>query len=139
MTRYLTVSCLLIAACFALPARADVTYEKTKDGDNDIEVIRMTVTPAAEPVPALRHRLLARDIDLKSGNAVPYYYRAQSELRPTMKRIREKFDEETELSLWYGTGRRGHADRQTAAGESAGSERHVRHRSTTNICAGIRA
>jgi hypothetical protein len=95
---------IMIAACFALSARADVTYEKAKDGDNDFEIVRMTVTPAAEPVPALRHRLLARDIDLKTGNAVPYYYRTQLELRSTMKKIREKFDDDKELSLWYGTG-----------------------------------
>ena len=76
MTRYLTIYCLMIAACLVLSAQADVTYEKVKEGDNETEIVRMTVTPAAEPVPALRHRLVARDIDLKPGNAVPYYYRA---------------------------------------------------------------
>ena len=102
MTRYLPAYCLTIAACLALPARADVTYEKMKEGDNEIEVVRMTVTPAAEPVPALRHRLVARDIDLKSGNAAPYYHRAGIDVRPMMKELREKFDEDTQLSPWYG-------------------------------------
>lgn len=104
MTRFLTVCCLTIAACCALSARADVTYDKVKDGNQEIEVVRMTVTPAAEPVPAFRHRLLAREVDLKSGNAVPFYYRAQAEMRPVLKKLRETFDEEKELSLWYGTG-----------------------------------
>lgn len=104
MTSQTTLFCFTVVVCLALPTRADVTYQTTKNGEQDIEVVRLTVTPAAEPVPALKYRLIARDIDLKSGNAVPYYYRALSELQPTMKRLREKFDEETELSRWYGTG-----------------------------------
>src|SRR5258707_15795301 len=104
MTRSLTFNCLAIAACLVLPARADVSYEKMKEGDNEIEVVRMTVTPAAEPVPALRHRLVARDIDLKSGNAAPYYHRAELSLRPAMTKLREKFDEDTQLSPLYGVG-----------------------------------
>jgi hypothetical protein len=102
MTRYLPACCLTIAACLALSARADVTYEKTKEGENKIAVIRMTVTPAAEPVPALRYRLLARSIDLKSGNAAPYYRRAAIDVRPMMTRLRARFDEDTQLSPWYG-------------------------------------
>src|SRR6188472_1164682 len=102
MTRYLSVYCLTIAACLVLPARADVTYENAKEGDNGIEIVRMTVTPAAEPVPALRYRLVARDIDLKPGNAVPYYYRAQLNIAAAMKELRKEFDEDTQLSPWYG-------------------------------------
>src|SRR4051812_21167227 len=102
MTRYLTVYCLTITACLVLPALADVTYEKATDGEKDIELVRMTVTPAAEPVPALRHRLVARDIDLKSGNAVPYYYRAELDLRAAVKELRKEFDEDSQLSHWYG-------------------------------------
>lgn len=102
MTRYLSLYCLMITACLALPARADVTFEKIKEGENKIAVIRMTVTPAAEPVPALRHRLLARSIDLKSGNAAAYYRRAGIAVRPMMTKLRARFDEDTQLSPWYG-------------------------------------
>jgi hypothetical protein len=102
MTRYLTVYCLTIAACLVLPARADVTYENAKDGDNDIEIVRMTVTPAAEPVPALKYRFVARDIDLKAGNAAPYYYRAELNLFSMMKELRREFSENKQLSPWYG-------------------------------------
>src|SRR5687768_5768087 len=97
---------LLVAAignCSAA-ARADVAYEKVKEGDHDIEVVRLTVSPAAEPVPAFRHRLMARDVDLKTGNAVPFYYRAQAEMRTVMNNVRDKYDEDTEFGLWYGTG-----------------------------------
>jgi hypothetical protein len=93
MKRYLMFNCLAIAACLVLPARADVSYEKMKEGDNEIEVVRMTVTPAAEPVPALRYRLVARDFDLQPGNAAPYYYRAMIASSPTVSGLRKKYGE----------------------------------------------
>src|SRR3954453_21627708 len=102
MTRYLSVYCLTIAACLVLPARADVTYQKAKDGENEIEIVRMTVTPATEPVPALKYRLFARHIHLKPGNAVPYYYRAQLNIAAVMKELRKEFDEDEQLSSWHG-------------------------------------
>ncbi len=88
--RHVVLNCCLIAASAVSAARAGVTYERTKDGDHDIDVIRMTVTPAAEPVPALRYRLLTREVELKAGNAVPYYYRAMLELPSMMEQLREK-------------------------------------------------
>lgn len=95
---------VLIASCFVTTAMADVTYKTEKVSEFDIPVVRMTVTPAAEPVPALRYRLVARDIDLKAGNAVPYYHRAIADLQPELKRLREKFAEDTQLEKWYATG-----------------------------------
>ena len=88
--------------CLCGAGRRDV--RRTKEGNSDIDVIRMKVSPAAEPVPALRYRLLTREIDLKAGNAVPYYYRAMLDLPATMKQLREKFDEDKELGLWYDVG-----------------------------------
>jgi hypothetical protein len=102
--RYAFLNCCLIVSCVASAARAEVKYERTKEGDYAIDVIHMTVTPAAEPVPALRYRLLTREIDLKTGNAVPYYYRAMLDLPGLMKKLREKFDEDKELGLWYDIG-----------------------------------
>ncbi|MEX2091781.1 MAG: hypothetical protein WD971_03840, partial [Pirellulales bacterium] len=91
-----------LASTYCPPvSRADVTYT---EADNDLIIIRMSVTPAAEPAPALKYRLLAREIDLKSGNAAPYYYRTFHELSNVMRMRRKKFDEEEELSRWYGTG-----------------------------------
>ncbi|MCC7473843.1 MAG: hypothetical protein IT425_00485, partial [Pirellulales bacterium] len=100
--RLLILSFLLIACSFAAAAKADVAFQTVREGSDEIQIVRMTVTPAAEPVPAFKHRLLARGIDLKPGNAAPYYYRAHGELRSTLKHIRDKFDEDTELSNWYG-------------------------------------
>ncbi|HVT28559.1 MAG TPA: hypothetical protein VHE81_11150, partial [Lacipirellulaceae bacterium] len=104
MIRHSQLFCLALTLGITSTVRADVTYGKAKEGDTDIEVVRMTVTPAAEPVPALRYRLVPRDFDLKAGNRVIYYYRAELELDSTMKAIRAKFDEEKELGHWYGTG-----------------------------------
>jgi hypothetical protein len=99
------IASTLFALAFSVSfASAEVTYQSVKEGDNDIEVVRLTVTPAAEPMPAFAHRLMKREVDLKTGNSVPYYYRAQAEMRGTMKQIREKFNEDTELGLWYSTG-----------------------------------
>jgi hypothetical protein len=104
MTGHRAICALAALAAIAMSAKADVKYEKSKDGDNDIEIVRMTVTPAAEPVPVLRYQFLARAIDLQPGNAVPYYYRAMADLRGTLKRVREKYNDDTQLSLWYRTG-----------------------------------
>ncbi|HUG89266.1 MAG TPA: hypothetical protein VML55_00430, partial [Planctomycetaceae bacterium] len=40
------------------------------------ETFKIEVDPAAEPRPALRHRLVTDYSDETPGNAVPYYYRA---------------------------------------------------------------
>lgn len=105
MKRFIILSCAFVTAtCCAYVARADVTYEKSQEGDQQLEIVRLSVTPAPEPVPALRHRFVTRDVDLKSGNAVPYYYRAFMESRSTVKQMREKFDDEKQLGLWNTTG-----------------------------------
>lgn len=40
------------------------------------QVIRLTLDPAPEPEPPLRHSLMPEYAELKPGNSVPYYYRA---------------------------------------------------------------
>lgn len=104
--RKVLFGCWIVCVISLAPAaRADVTFLEidARTGDS-LEVIRMTVTPAAEPVPALKYRLIARDIDLKPGNAAPYYYRTLLELPSLMRRVREKFNEDEKLGLWYATG-----------------------------------
>jgi hypothetical protein len=102
MERNVISYCLALALSLAAKVQADVTVVEGKDDPR--EVVRMTVTPAAAPVPALRYRLMPRDLDLKPGNAAPYYYRAQLELKEAMKAIRAKFNEDKELGMWYSTG-----------------------------------
>src|SRR4051794_40110438 len=104
MTRSNIIHCFAIFLAFVPTAHAGVTYSEAGQGDGKVEVVRMTVTPAAEPTPSLRYRLIAHDIDLRAGNAAPYYYRAHLSLHQALKDLREKFDEDKELSRWYATG-----------------------------------
>lgn len=104
MTRSFVTSCFAIAAIVGLvsQSRGDVTYSP-RDGEKP-SVIRMTVTPAAEPVPALKYRLMPRDVDLKAGNAATFYYRAFMEMPRTMEGLRKKYNDDEELSKWESTG-----------------------------------
>jgi hypothetical protein len=102
MTRYSVLFSFFLSALFAAKAGAEISYSEA-NGSNE-GVIHLTITPAPVPVPTLRYRLLQRDLDLKPGNAAPYYYRAQLEFEPKMKALREKFKEETELDQWYVSG-----------------------------------
>src|SRR6186997_3707021 len=97
MKQYCSTYCVLLALTFASAARAELTFSKGKEGA--LEVVRMTVTPAAEPVPSLRYRLVARDIDLRPGNAAPYYYRAMIDLSSTLGNLRKKYGDE--FDSWY--------------------------------------
>jgi hypothetical protein len=106
MRSHTTPFVFALVTAIALHARAEVTYENTKDGNSRFDVIRMTVTPAPAPVPSLRYRLVSRDVDLQPGNSVPYYYRAMLNLARDSENIRKKYKEE-DINLW-----------ETAGGES---------------------
>jgi hypothetical protein len=47
-----------------------------KEADKSIEVKRLSLSPSAEPVPAMAYRLLPRQLDKKTGNAALLYYAA---------------------------------------------------------------
>ena len=64
------LTCLACAVLLATPTSSAAA------GKGEIPtVIRMTVRPAAEPVPALKYRFLPRASDQKVGNAALLYYR----------------------------------------------------------------
>jgi hypothetical protein len=90
----------LLGATLTAPSRAAITFTQ-EPGDTSSTVIRMEVTPAAEPAPALAYRFVAEDIDLKPGNAAPYYYRALLNLPGRMEAMRKKYNEEVEIDKWY--------------------------------------
>ena len=65
----------VIAALGTLPLCGHVRgADKTVDGS--IEVRKLSLAPAAEPVPAMAYRLLPRLLDQKTGNAALLYYSA---------------------------------------------------------------
>ena len=91
--------CFLIALCLAAPVAGQVTV--IEDRESNITTYDMIVSPAAEPQPAFRYRLLMHESDRKLGNAVPYYYRALLELDGVQKIVHEKFGDA--FHDWYDT------------------------------------
>jgi hypothetical protein len=68
----------------------------------DERAIKMSVTPAAEPTPALKYRFVAEDIDLKQGNSAPYYYRAMLDLPDRMQNAKKIYDyTAADIDNWY--------------------------------------
>jgi hypothetical protein len=60
----------------AVGARAELTIVENADGQQGLTVFKMTVTPAAESVPAFKHRLVPSVTEMRPGNAALYYLRA---------------------------------------------------------------
>jgi hypothetical protein len=82
-------------------ANADLQVEDQSVNGGSLKVFKMTVTPAAEPVPALRHRLVLREIDEKAGNAAPMYYRAIMGAQAATKQLTDAFGNEYDSFPWY--------------------------------------
>lgn len=95
-----TIAPILLLLLAAPPCVAELvmTDEDSADGDHQVEVFRMTVTPAAEPTPAFAYRLIKPLDQLNEGNAPAYYRRihAESVLRTAQSAMEEKVGRE-----WY--------------------------------------
>jgi hypothetical protein len=100
MKRAIALTALLLLA--AARARGALQVDEQQVDGGTLTVFKMTVTPAAEPVPALQHRLLLREIDEKSGNAATMYYRAILMSEIVTKRIKDQFknDADAALNAW---------------------------------------
>ncbi len=77
------------------PANAELLVIEDAEGQQGFTVFRMTVSPASEPVPALKHRLTLRPHELNPGNAAIHYVRVHAEniLASDWRGVREKFGE----------------------------------------------
>ena len=51
----------------------------------DEGIVRLTITPAVEPLPALKYQLLPKFIDRRPGNAALRYTKAMLDYRPEAK------------------------------------------------------
>lgn len=90
----------LLTAMLATSVRADlIVTEEDVPGEGNLTTFKMTVSPAAEPVPALKHRLVARELDLKQGNAVPYYYRSLLNIQSSFRYLRKTYGDA--YDTWY--------------------------------------
>ncbi len=83
-------------------ARAAIEVVEDADGQQGLTVHRMTVTPAAEPVPALKHRFRVPLHQLKPGNAATHYLRSLGESNGPgylWRRLNEQHGDE--IYEWY--------------------------------------
>ena len=94
-------SCALLAAVFCGPAHAQLAVVEERGEQYNRIIYKMTVTPAPEPNPPLRHRLVLREIELKPGNAATHYLRAfpESGFERLMNSMDDKYGEE--FHDWY--------------------------------------
>ncbi|NOY29688.1 MAG: hypothetical protein GXP28_05795 [Planctomycetes bacterium] len=82
--------------------RGEVRVVKNFGEEDGFTLYKMTVTAAAEPAPALKHRLCLRPHEYKPGNAATYYLRANAEngLSGAWRNARKEFGEA--VDDWYG-------------------------------------
>ncbi len=97
-----TLCALLLAAGACQMTWADVTVVEEEPDEGRLTVYKMTVTPAAEPVPALKHQLQLRPHELKPGNAATFYLRAYAanSLGGRWRGVRKEYGED--VDNWYG-------------------------------------
>lgn len=69
---------------------------ETKQAPESVKIIRLHLTPAPEPTPALKYQLLPRDIDRLPGNAAMFYYRCWMDRNVMYRVLREKYGESYE-------------------------------------------
>ena len=72
------MACVTLAALIVAgsKAEAELTVVENADGQQGLTVFKMTVTPAAAPIPAFKYRLVPSPLEMKSGNAALHYLRA---------------------------------------------------------------
>ncbi len=80
------------AANYSPAVWAGLVVQQREDG---LHIYYMTVSPAAEPRPALKHRMWLRPNELKPGNAAIHYVRsfAENHLSGAWKKVREQHGE----------------------------------------------
>ena len=91
---------LLATLLTASAGQAALQIEERPVNGGTLTVFKMTVTPAGEPVPALKHRLVLRELDEKAGNAAPMYYRAIMGAQTATKQLTDTFGKEYENFPW---------------------------------------
>ena len=91
---------LLFALCGfgASAAFAQVTVTEIEEGDDQIEIIEMTVSPTVQPSPIFKHRLTWLPHETTAGNAATVYLSSFSEnfLNRTSRQAKEAVGEDFE-------------------------------------------
>ncbi len=96
MTQRTWIAVCAVLLCLPASAFAELTVVEKRTDEGTLITYRLTVTPACEPNPALRHRLSLREIDLRPGNAAMHYMRAFPEggIEATWDRVEQEYGEE---------------------------------------------
>ncbi|HEX6963371.1 MAG TPA: hypothetical protein VF175_16000 [Lacipirellula sp.] len=102
----------LLLAVIAPVSRGELVVEEEAGGQQGLTVFKMTVTPAGESEPALKHRLVPGPLDLRPGNAALFYCRsfAEGSLSSAWKAVEKEFtyDEihgSDQVDGWYDVSR----------------------------------
>ena len=93
---------MLASFSLELRARAELEVIEDAEGQQGLTVHRMRVTPAAEPVPALKHRFTIPLHKRRPGNAATHYLRSLGESNGPgirWRRLDERYGEE--IYDWY--------------------------------------
>jgi hypothetical protein len=69
----------ITAMALASTVRADLQVVEQKTDGSQLTIFKMTVTPAAEPIPPFKYRLLPGPLEIRPGNAALHYERAFAE------------------------------------------------------------
>jgi hypothetical protein len=101
----------MLVAFLTVPCRADlqVVEQDTKDGQ--LTIYKLTVTPAAEPTPAFKYRLLPGPLEIRPGNAALHYSRAFAEggVSSVWKSVEKQYGKDVQGTgddpAWYDTAR----------------------------------
>jgi hypothetical protein len=104
-----------VLVCMTSAARAELSVQEESLPEGTLTTFKMTLDAAAEPVPALKHRLLIREIDEKDGNAAPMYYRAIMGAEQTRKELVKAVGDDYETIPWFEGERRLETLRKGAA------------------------
>jgi len=93
--------CLAALCVRGTIAHAQVLAEAgDAQAEEQVEVVRLHVWPAAEPKPALKYRFLVAPVDQIHGNAATYVYKSMIFEGPDLLRELAKFDDSNELGGW---------------------------------------
>jgi hypothetical protein len=75
----LLAAMIAVVLVFSAPARAELQISEEDAPGGKLTTFKMTVTPAAEPTPAFKYRLLPAPLEIRPGNAALNYERAFAE------------------------------------------------------------
>ena len=82
------------------PAKTDGwTEQRDEQAGIMVKTMEMTVTPRAEPRPALKHQLIADEFELLNGNAAIYYLKAMGFLEGTSVMVMSSLSREYTLAV----------------------------------------